>query len=225
MRKLLIIILIIILLTAFGVMLTSGISIGNLEIASIQKIIDNNRNLDEKIAELQATINTEWKSAESDLATSLKSAQTSKQKYQDTITYSTEDEIKSANQTEKYKIGYLWTKIGLYATKNNVTMQANVSASNVQEQYNISFTARGEYLDISEFVYAIENDSSLGFKIEDFTLVPYSEDKLQATFAIKNVSIDKESLSAAGVITQTQTITNSSDNQNTNDESQETTVQ
>ena len=204
MRKLLILVLIIILLAALGIMLTSGIAIGSFEIPSIKKIIDENKDLDTKIAELNTAIENDYASARTSLDTSVKTLEAEKQKYQDTITYSTEEEIKAANQTEEYEISYLWTKIGLYATNNNVTIQANVSSGTVAGLYNISFTARGEYISISEFVYAIENDSTLGFKIEDFALVPYSENTLQATFIIRNIAIDEDSLSAAGAITQTQ---------------------
>ncbi len=196
MRKILIMLLIIILLTAFGIMLTSGISIGSFTIPSIEQIIDENNDLDTQIAELSTAINSDYASALSSLSSSVSALQTAKQRYQDTITYSTEEEIAAANQTEKYELGYLWTKIGLYATNNNVVMQANVSTGSLSGLYNISFTAIGEYISISEFIYSIENDSNLGFKIEEFTLVPYSEDTLQATFIIRNIAIDEDSLSS-----------------------------
>ena len=218
MRKILIILLIIILLAAFGIMLTSGISIGSFVLPSIKQIIDENNGLDTKIAELNTAIENDYAAARTSLDTSVKNLQTEKQRYQDTITYSTEEEIKAANQTEEYKLDYLWTKIGLYATKNNVIIQLNVSSSTIADLYNISFTARGEYISISEFIYAIENDSSLGFKIEDFSLVPYSENTLQATFAIRNVAIDQESLLAAGAIIQDQTTNTNNSTTNTNEQ-------
>lgn len=105
-----------------------------------------------------------------------------------------------------------------------------IGSSGVQNYYNISFTAIGEYLSISEFVYAIEKDDTLGFRIEEFALVPYAEVKsqttsggsntqtsvpdikLQATFIIKNVLIEPESLSGTAV--STGTVTN---NQNGNE--------
>ena len=79
----------------------------------------------------------------------------------------------------KYKNDYLWTKIGSYATKNGVELQTNVtsSSSGIPAQYDISFTTIGEYLSTSEFIYAIENDSNLGFKIENFRLENYSGTK------------------------------------------------
>lgn len=197
MRKLLISALIVILIAIFALMAASGINIGKFKIASVSEIADENKKLDSDIENLNKTIETDYVSAKSNLDASFKKLQTSKQKYQDAIRYSTEEEIKAANQSEKYEIGYLWTKIGLYATKNSVVMQANVSSGSVSGLYNISFTAIGDYISISEFIYAIEDDSKLGFRIEDFTLSPNTgNEQLQATFVIRNVAIDSESLSS-----------------------------
>lgn len=201
MRRILISALILILIAIFTLMAASGINIGKLKIASIREIIEENEQLDTDIENLNTTIETDYVSAKSNLDASFKKLQTSKQKYQDTIIYSTEEEIKAANQTEKYEIGYLWTKIGLFATKNNVIIQANVTSGSVSGLYNISFTATGEYISISEFIRAIENDSNLGFKIEDFAMSPNtSNENLKATFVIRNISIDSDSLtkSASG---------------------------
>ena len=198
MRRILISTLILILVAMFTWMAASGLNIGNTRIASIGDIIRENDTLDSDIERLNTTIETDYVSAKSNLDASFKKLQTSKQKYEDTIRYSTEEEIRAANQSEKYEIGYLWTKIGLYATKNSVVMQANVTSGSIAGLYNISFTAVGEYISISEFIRAIENDSNLGFKIEDFTLSPSSSivNHLQATFIIRNVGIDKDSLSS-----------------------------
>jgi len=200
MRKMLIIILIIALLAGFGILVTSGVTIAGIEIPAIEKIVKDNQDLDAKIAELDNDIKTKYASAQSELVNSVAKLKKSKQKYQDTINYSTEDEIQAANQQQKYEISFIWTKIGFYATKNNVIMKADVSAGTVADLYNISFTVTGQYLDISEFIYAIENDSKLGFKIEEFTMAPYSDDSLQTTFIVRNIAIDKESLTASGNI-------------------------
>ena len=194
MKRILILVLIVILFIAFILMASTGMQIGNFKIASIKEIIQENKKLDSDIENLNTLINNNFVSAKLNLDTSIKKLEISKKKYQDTIRYSTEEEIKLANQKEKYEIGYLWTKIGLYSTKHNVIMQANVTAGNVEELYNISFTISGEYIPISEFIYDIENDSNLGFKIEDFSLSPITGETLQATFVIRNVPIDSESL-------------------------------
>lgn len=209
MRKLLITLLIIILLVGLAFMVSSGMQIGRLDIASIKKIITENNNLDEQIEKLKFAVENDYESAKTSLDTSLKKLQESKQKYESKIAYSTEEDIKAASQKEKYKMGYLWTKIGLYATNNNIVMQANVSNATISGLYDINFAVIGSYMSISNFIYAIEEDTNLGFKIEDFDLKPYSGDELRATFYIRNISIDADSLMASGAITTTQTTENS----------------
>lgn len=215
MRKVLIMILIIIFVAVFGIMVTSGITLGAFEIPAIEKIVNDNRELDNKIAELASSLDNDHKAALTNLDSSLRKEQASKQKYQDTISYSTEEEIKAASQLEKYEISFLWTKTGLYATEHNVTIKANVSAASIVDLYNISFEATGTYIDITEFVEEIERDPKLGFKIEDFGLVQYSEEanQLQATFTIRNISINKDTLKNNGnVVTTTQDVANGTTN-------------
>lgn len=219
MRKVLITILLLALLTIFAVIVISGLTVANLPIGhSVQAIINKNTELDDNIANLGNRINKEYSQARSNLEASFARLQSEKQTYLDTIAYTTEEQLESANKAEQYKLDYLWTTIGLYATKNNVTMKADVSygSSGVPNQYNISFTATGEYLSISEFIYAIEKDSSLGFRIEEFALVPYSENSLQATFIIKNISIDAESISKSSSIGTGDNTVNNSTNTDTN---------
>lgn len=201
MRKILLVLLLVALVAIFGGLVISGISIGNLRIGySIQEIIDENDDLDTAISSLNSKIETEYKGAQTNLDSSFKKLQSEKQNYKNTIAYTTAEELEAANKTEQYRLDYLWATIGLYATKHNVAMRADVSygTSGVSNQYNISFTAKGEYIAISEFIYEIEKDPNLGFRIEEFTMVPYSQEGgLQATFIIKNVAIDPNSLSSS----------------------------
>lgn len=70
-----------------------------------------------------------------------------------------------------------------------------MSGTGVKGLYNIAFVATGEYISISEFIYAIEKDEKLGFKIENFQMVSNNDiNELRATFNIKNVAIDENSL-------------------------------
>lgn len=203
MRKLLLSFLLLILLGVFGVMVVQGYEFGTLRVGySIQDIIDENKRLDTQIATLGTKIDTEYQGAKSGLDASFRKLQTEKQNYQDIIALSSTEEVNAAIQTEEYKLNYLWTKIGSFATKNNLVMKVDLShgSSGVNNQYNISFVAIGEYIDISEFVYAIEKEPTLGFRIEEFALVPYSEDTLQATFIIKNVAIDPTSLDDSSTV-------------------------
>lgn len=224
MRKILISLLVLALLALFVGIVYNGITIGNAHLGySIPQIINENERLDAGIAALGSEIDTNYEIAKSNLDASFRKLQAEKQNYQSTIAYTTEEELKNANKTEQYKLNYLWTNIGIYATKNGVIMKADLShgSSGVKDQYNISFTAIGPYISISEFVYAIEKDPQLGFRIEEFSLVPYSEENLQATFIIKNVTVDPKSLSdSASVSNGTVTNNPSKDSQGTDNQNQ-----
>ena len=71
-------------------------------------------------------------------------------------------------------------------------MQMDVIKGNnsLEDMYDLKFTATGSYISISDFIYAIENDSTLGFKIEEFKMIPSeSANDLKATFVCKDIAI------------------------------------
>lgn len=210
MRKVLLSLLLVVLLAIFAGIVITGVTLGDINLGySIQDILDKNDELDKTIVLLNKKIDNEYKAAQSSLDSSFNRLKAEKQNYQQTIAYSTEEELMAANQTIEYKLDYVWTTIGLYATQHGVVLKADLShgSSGVSNQYNISFTAIGEYLSISEFIYEIEKDPSLGFRIEEFAMVQYSEESLQATFIIKNVAIDPDSLSTSASSVPTGTVT------------------
>ena len=197
MRRILLTLLMFSFVGLFGFIVISGFTIGGKPIGhSIQDIISTNKELDTAIAALSTTISTDFKTAQTELESSFRTLQSKKSEYKQKVTYTSIEEANKPNETKEYKLEYLWTNIGLDATKNNLILKADLShgSSGLTDQYNISITAIGEYLSISEFAYAIEKDPNLGFRIEEFALVPYSEDKLQGTFIIKNITIDADSI-------------------------------
>ena len=198
MRKVLISTLLVALIALLVLIGYQGVEVAGFKLGyPVKEILDKNNELDNGIVVLKNRIDREYTLAKTNLDSSFSKLQAEKQRYEQTISYTTEEDLEKANTQEEYKLDYLWTKIGLYATQNNIIMKADVShgSSGVANQYNISFTTIGEYLSISEFVHAIEKDDTLGFRIEEFSVVPHSNDNLQATFIIKNVAIDPNSLS------------------------------
>ena len=108
-------------------------------------------------------------------------------------------------QIEKYKIEYLWDKIGNYAKKEGLGIDINVEETTIQETYNIKFTINGTYVGITDFLYDIENDDELNYKVKDFKIEPSSSTttsssgqtttsmdtmKLQANFTVENIIIN-----------------------------------
>ena len=151
-----------------------------------------------------------------------------KKNYEDMTAISTDAEGKSTNQIEKYEIETLWVRLGNHATSQGVVMQMDVIKGNssTQDMYNLKFTATGSYISITDFISAIENDSTLGFKIEEFKMNPSSSGSdLQATFVCKDIAIKDVSQSTTTTpspSTDTSTNTNNTNSNSTSNTSNST---
>lgn len=194
MRKILIIILIVILLVLGYFMMFNGLNVLGVEVLSVFGIKDKSDQLDEKLQKVSTLTSVDRPKAMSELNDSAKQLVIAKEEYNDKILYSSEEEIEQATQGIKYEMEYLWTKIGNHATKNGIVLKFTVkqSSSGIANEYDLSFVATGRYVSISEFIAALENDSSLNFKIENTKVIPFegNTENLQATFDVKEISIN-----------------------------------
>lgn len=190
MKKLLILILIALLVALSIFIFLKGVSIGSVEVLGIKGIQTKSEALTEKIQEATVLAEKTYTEAVKDVDTNAKKLEEEKKNYQDMTTISSESDVQAANQLERYEIETLWVRLGNHATKQGVTMQMDVlpSSSEAKDTYNLKFTATGSYISITDFISAIENDSTLGFKIEEFKMVP-SGSNLQGTFVCKNIAI------------------------------------
>lgn len=209
MKNILITIITVLITVFVAICMIRGFSIGNFKIPSFSQIAASSKQLDADIEKLNDLKNTTYKKKVSDLETSTKSLASSKQKYLDLASVSTEKEIKEATVTQKYAMEYLWSKLGGYATKEGVNAKIVVETSGVEEKNTINFTIEGTYIGIINYVSAIEDDSDLGFRIENFKITGGTE-ILTATFKVSNVGIKAET-----VTNKPTTSTNTSSSTNT----------
>lgn len=191
MKKLLISLLIILLLILTVYTIFNGIKIGSLNILGIMDIKDENEELDSRIQYATKLASTDYQKEMAELTDAGKQLDTQKKNYEDLVTVSTDEQVQTAKQFEKYKLEYLWTRIGNHARSEGVSIKIDVrkGTNTTQETYNLDFTVNGSYIGITDFIYAIEDDSSLGFKIEEFKMVPEGEE-LKATFICKDIAIN-----------------------------------
>ena len=190
MKKLLMLILITLLVTLSIFIVIQGVNIGSLEILGVKGIQSKSSQLDEKIQQAGKLAEKDYQQALSDVKTNTKKLQEEKKNYEDMTQISEEGDIQASSQIEKYEIETLWVKLGNHATTQGVVMKMDVKKGSAQDVYDLQFTATGSYISITDFISAIENDSSLGFKIEEFKLVPSSSGSdLQATFVCKDIAI------------------------------------
>lgn len=203
MRKILISILIVLLLAVIYLMAFKGIDVLGIKILALSEIKDKSTNLETKLENVSTLTSVEQPKAMSTLNSSVKELIIAKEEYNDKVLYSSSEDIAKAAQTIPYETEYLWTRLGNHAKKNSINLkyelrQASNSITQSQgtKQYDLYFTLTGSYVSISEFIAALENDSSLNFKIENFVLNPTKESTeiLQATFTVKEISIKTENI-------------------------------
>lgn len=235
MRKLLMIAIIVLLIVLGIVSVTRGMQIAGLKILSVSQIDEQNTNLDKKIEEVNTLIDTDYPKKLSELKTASKNLEDAKEEYLRYTNLSTSEEILSAMQQKSYKIEFLWTRLGTHARRQGVVLKFEIVSSSLgaNTANDIRFTVDGTYVAITNFVYAIENDPELNFRIENFKLLPYtSEIILEATFTVRNITVEgntsSQSVNQTGTTnkddTATSTKTNTSTNDNTNTQATNTTT-
>lgn len=193
MKKVLISLLIVLLVIMAYFAIFKGISIGSFKILSVEQITEENDELTRQITQTELLINNAYPTQTEQLEKSVSDLMKAKDEYNDLASVSTDGELQQANQDEEYTYEFLWTSLGGHATKTGVNISYTLSSgttgqANIQ---NINFTISGEYVPIINFITAIEDDSSLGFRIRNFKLQP-GGDHLQATFLVTNVKVKQE---------------------------------
>lgn len=196
MRKILMILIIVLLCVLCYFTLANGIEIGNFKVSSIKQIEAQSKNLNAKIEEINTLIDVEYPNKMSQLKSASNNMETAKEEYLRYTNLSTDEQILDAMQKKSYTIEFLWTKLGLHARNEgtNLTFEITSSSTGATNASDIKFTVKGSYIAITNFVYAIENDTELNFRIESFKLLPYENEILQATFVVRNISVEGNTL-------------------------------
>lgn len=196
MKDILITVISILLTVVIIICMVKGLTVGSFRILSISNIKQESLNLDNEVDELNNLKNVTYKKKIDDLQTATKDLTTAKQKYLDLASVSSDEEIQEANLEQTYAMEFLWNKVGPYATKEGVTLKWDVSSTGVNNKYTLNFTTTGSYVGVISYIYALENDSDLAFRIENFKMTASGEN-VTATFTVNNVAIKAETISSA----------------------------
>ena len=147
-----------------------------------------------------------------------------KKSYEELVSYSKDSDVAKAQQFQQYEVEVLWTKIGMYATKNGVVLKFDIteSSNGTPNVNDLKFTATGSYISITDFVADIEKDAKLSFTIENFELVPATTQdtkangrNLQATFRVKDIALNMNTTTISQQSNTTETGTTNTTNTNT----------
>lgn len=192
MKKLLLIILIALIAILSIYTIIEGIEIGSLNISGIKGIKKENDKLDLKVEEATKLTNINYKQAVGEIQESIKKLIQEKKNYDDLILMNSENNAQVTAQIQKYEIETLWVTIGNHATNEGAIIKMDITkgTNNIQGTYNLRFHVTGSYISITDFISDIENDTTLGFKIENFKMTPSAQtNTLEATFECNDIYI------------------------------------
>ena len=105
----------------------------------------------------------------------------------DTLALSaSESEIAEANKIERYLLDYLWIRVGNYANDNAVKFKMTPD----EQTATLSFDITGSYVSVINFIYDIQNDTELNFKVDGIVVEGGSSDSIvKANFVVKDVNV------------------------------------
>lgn len=220
MRKILLSLVTIFLLGFAIYIAIYGLNLGSIEIKSIPAIKEENAKLEQKITNASKLRNTDYTQSIASLENAYKKLMTEKDNYEQMLALGVDENGETLNKIAEYETEKLWVTLGNYAKQEGVDWKMDVTSNNsISKTYDLNFTVTGGYIQIIDFLYDMERDTTLVFKIENFKMVPGSStDELVATFTCKDIKVNiSENLNTTtNTNTNTNTSTNTNDNSNTN---------
>lgn len=217
------------------------VTFGNNEIIrkvvpSVPQLSKASEELNKASAILESKTTIEYEAKKKQLATSITNYNTSKEEYDEIVPTTAGDSVLGIAENELkdiYDVSFLWTIIGNYATEEGVaidmvvqknTTSASAMRNSATSDYmvcDLKFTLLGKYINLTDFIFDLEDDDRLGFEINDFDMQKSGED-LQVTLTVKEIKINGADLIDTPVIPQNES-SNSSDTQTVNSNTTNTT--
>lgn len=80
-------------------------------------------------------------------------------------------------------------------TQPNTTQSKNIQVKDTttpeSTDNSVKMTVTGSYIGLTNFVYDLENDNTLRFKLDNITMIPKGDDKVQVEFTVKNLIVNR----------------------------------
>ena len=138
--------------------------------------------------------------AKEDLVKTKESLETTKQDFDtakkkfDSITEYQIETIEKANTDEEYFIEYLWVELGNYARANKLTLDVKgvtAASTGLLKNQTVQIVVEGRYANVADFVFDVENDKTLKFKLDNIKMVYTKDNLIEATFDVLSLSVEK----------------------------------
>lgn len=192
---------------------------------------------------LQKAVSQDMPSKKKILSSTIEQYETTKTEYEQvTAQYAILNSIESLEQGKDiYDVDFLWTIVGNYATEEGVNLKFDVTRNTTSPQaYNndsedyvvcdLNFTVTGPYINLTDFIYDIEDDDRLNFEINNFSMEENLEateeerviEPLKSKFIVYAIKLNKNTLIEDYVVINNQNEQNPNDAIITNDTSNTT---
>lgn len=188
MKKLLITILIVLLSVLTYLLIFKNVKAFNWSNKNIEHIKQMNAELDNEINTAKQIANQDYPEKLEQLDNSIRQMKISKEKYEAKINSMNKDAGLGIIEIKQYKIERLWITLASYAQNHQIDLVLDLmESSNTQTDtyaaklYDLKITLVGDYIGITDFIYDIENDDTLNFKITNFNLAPTIVEKITTT--------------------------------------------
>lgn len=215
------------------------------KVSSISQLQEDSRKLSSSAVELERLTTTTYEEQKKALTAAIEEYQSAKDEYESLIPETVADTVIGIDETELkdiYDVDFLWTIVGNYATEEGINLTFNINRNttsalamnNASSNYivcDLKFTITGNYINLTDFIYDLEDDDRLNFEINDFYMQKSGED-LQVTLNVKEIKINSNNLIDSGMTatssmtdTRTTAETQTIDSNTTNETTDTNTVQ
>lgn len=208
------------------------------KVASVGQLEAASKELNTAVTQLEKNNTTEFETKKNELKKAIKEYREAKKEYDKIVPQYAAGEMISAEENELkdiYDVDFLWTIIGNYATEEGIKIEIDFnrnttsasSINNTSSNYivcDLNFVITGKYINLTDFIYDIEDDDRLNFEISDFEMQKNEQD-LQVTLIVKEVKVNASTLINSNAMTsimenQVQTNTTTDIDKNTTNETQ-----
>lgn len=172
MKKFFISILIILLVILTYCLVIKNISIANWESKNIKDITVASEKLNTQVETAVQLKDVQHPQSIDNLEQSIKKLKEAKERYESKMNYISGDVDIGIVKIKEYKVERLWIALENYAKDEKINLKLDLLDTAVPEVYDLDVTVVGSYIGITDFIYDIEKDDTLGFKILNFKLLP-----------------------------------------------------
>lgn len=181
-------------LIGFGVLagftLIRGFEYGHYEVKPVNEVFNYGENIDTAKVSLAEALEG-YKKEKVELEEEKTNFDSIKAQY-DSISNETIEKIIEAYKTHNYDLEWLWIVLGNYAKTNNLEITI-AEPENIKNESkvlgNLTLTVRGRYLDVVDFVFDVETDKELLFKLDNMNMLYDKDNKIIATFDILTMNV------------------------------------